>query len=289
MISQNHECSRKIYTVGLFRTGSNSLYEIFRREFRAAHEFMLRPIWAAIQSYVSREISRADFIECIKHRETEGNLEMDAAGFNFFYVDILLGLRPDAKFILTLRDAYSWVNSCIDALLSKRQYDAAQTRFIGQFINNIEHLADNQFEWVEKREDRICVEQLVKLWATANTFLLRAIPPERLLVLYTDSLSDSIHEIAPFIGVSENELSTAHANAGRGLNYLACFDPRALERIFAVHASELMTERFPGMTLSAFMQSGRVPVAANPVDVLPVFTLSCRDGVDAASSVPCQP
>jgi hypothetical protein len=49
-------------------------------------------------------------------------------------------------------------------------------------------------------------------WADANERVLAAVPPERLLVLRTEDLDDSVEALARFAGVPAPTLRQAHAN-----------------------------------------------------------------------------
>jgi len=225
-----------------------------------------------VQAYISGDLSRAEYVDYIKFRDEEGNFEVDAAGFNFYYIDILLDLYTDAKFILTIRDCYSWVNSCVGYIF-KRYHTDEKKRFLGSMVNNIDYLPGNRFEWTDRSEYKVCIRQLAKMWAVTNENLLRSIPTERLLVVNTDSLSLDIQAIARFVGASENGLNSDHANRGDGINYLACFDTDKIEAVFNRYCSALMAERFPEMTLSDFMLSNEAGECADRSEVMRVFSL----------------
>jgi hypothetical protein len=269
---KKQEMSGKIYGIGLFRTGTSTIYENLKTSFRASHEFRMMPTLEIIETYIKGDISRSDFVKYVKRRDMDGKHQVDAAGFNFYFVDILLDLNPKAKFILTIRDCYSWVNSCMGYLFRHYHHDAKK-QFIGRLVNNIDHLPDNRFKWSDRSEYKICVKQLIKMWAVVNTYMLRYIPSDQLLVLNTDNLSQCIGAIAEFVGTAENDLSIDHANKGEGNNFLTCFNSYELEKIFDRYCSTLMAEKFPDRTLSDFMRNNKIKAPLSTSEVRQIFSL----------------
>ena len=66
----------KIYCVGLFRTGTNTIYEVFNRSFRAGHEFMLEPTLMSATGYITGQLSRDEFVDFVKSRDADGYLDV---------------------------------------------------------------------------------------------------------------------------------------------------------------------------------------------------------------------
>lgn len=167
---------------------------------------------------------------------------------------MLRDLHPRARFILTIRDCYSWLNSCI-GLLSDDFYRSEKAKFIGTFINNVNLGSDGSFTWTPRPRCKVCLKQLMKMWSAANASLLR-MPTDRLLVLRTGELTNSIPAIAEFAGVATDDLDVDHANKGPGLNFLGCFDGDRLDRLVQRYCGPLMADRFPGVTLASVTSNG---------------------------------
>ena len=261
----------KIYCVGLFRTGTNTIFEVFNRSYRAGHEFMLEQTLMSVHGYVSGQISRDEFIEFVRNRDVEGNLELDSYGFTYFFIDILVKEFPDAKFILTIRDCYSWVNSCIANV--HRYYEEESIQGLLSLFSNIDHLPDNRFEWIDRSGNKVCLEQMIKIWNQVNTNILNTVPADRLLILKTGDLADSLPELAHFVGASVDDLDILHANKGDSINYLSCFEPVALEKIFDQHCRKLMSDIFPEITFATYMKDGALEKIIDPSDVGKIFSL----------------
>jgi hypothetical protein len=254
----------QMFGVGLFRTGTNSIFEMFRRSFRADHEFMKTETLTAISDHMRGSMPREDFIRFVGNRTLRANLEMDSAGFHFFYLDVLTREFPASKMILTIRDCYSWVNSFMALIVAKESTD--DSRFISSFLNCIDPLPDSRFEWNERTGFKCSIEQLVRIWNAANVNVLTTVPPERLLVVKLPDLSRSLERIAGFAGVPVESLDPFHCNkTDVPVNYLAAFDGGDLEALAERYCSELMSGLFPGFTLTQFAQEtawAKVPDAA---------------------------
>ena len=103
------------YCLGLPKTGTVSVHGIFGN-YRTRHEFQQWDTHQMIIQYKHKKISRQEFLKFLQDRDFAGQMEMDSAHFNRHYIDILAQEFPEAKFICTIRDCYSWLNSLINYL-----------------------------------------------------------------------------------------------------------------------------------------------------------------------------
>lgn len=233
----------KIYCAGLFRTGTNTMYEMFRRSFRSAHEFMLMPSLAAVEAWAKGDLSRAEFAAFACERDRSGNLDMDSSGLNFAFLDLFLEMHPEARIVLTIRDCYSWLNSSIGVFY--RINGRRNAEVLSQFVNSLDYAPDGSMRWSDRRAYKPCLRQMLRTWAAANQYALRRIPRDRLLVLDTSDLDQAVEAVARFSGVPADALDAHHANGGYGIDYLACFPREAIERLVEENCALLMKERFP--------------------------------------------
>ena len=245
----------RAYNVGIAKSGTTSIAGIFSK-YRAAHEFMFPETTRAISDYRTGIISKEEFVRFLHSRDQKGNLEMDSSSFNFNYVDILVDEYPDAKFITTIRDCYSWLDSMLNMLLvldikdwmidfGFRSFGISVTRdMISSRENIIEALPH-------------MLDGLLKYWADGQQFSLDNLPKERSLVLRTDEISESLERIAHFLGVPEDTLSSEQSHlfkAERKFNILQDTDFNLLQDKFQMHCATLMQKYFPDRTLEGFLE-----------------------------------
>jgi hypothetical protein len=246
----------RAYNVGIAKSGTTSIAGIFSK-YRAAHEFMFPETTKAISDYKAGLISKEEFIAFMRFRDQKGNLEMDSSSFNFNYVDILVDEYPEAKFIATIRDCYSWLDSILNMLLvldikdwmidfGSRSFGISVTRDMissrENIIRALPHLLDG----------------LLKYWVEGQQFTLDNLPMESSLVIRTDEISASLERIAHFLGVSEDSLSPEQSHlfkAAKKFNILRDMDFNLLQEKFQMHCATLMQKYFPNRTLEGFLKN----------------------------------
>jgi sulfotransferase family protein len=206
--------------VGLMKTGTTSLASLFR-PFRWGYEFLLAESIERLVAWRGGRLEREGMRRWLARRAEAGALEMDSAAFNHYFLEILLELHPAARFVYTRRDAVSWADSFLNMAL---QYDTyleghpwpgwplALGRLMapsfdpGQFASP-EHL---------RPALRPLAEELLGFYARETARIEAALPPERSLVIPTDSLSTSLDTLAEFAGVPRSALNAVGSYAGRG-------------------------------------------------------------------------
>ena len=245
----------RAYNVGIAKSGTTSIAGIFSK-YRAAHEFMFPETTKAISDYKTGLISREEFVDFVHARDQKGNLEMDSSSFNFNYVDILVDKYPDAKFIATIRDCYSWLDSMLNMLLvldikdwmidfGSRSFGIRVTRDMissrENIIRALPHMLDG----------------LLKYWAEGQQFTMDNLPMESSLVIRTDEISESLERIAHFLGVPVDTLSPEQSHlfkAAKKFNILYDMDFNLLQEKFQMHCATLMQKYFPNRTFEGYLK-----------------------------------
>lgn len=102
------------YAIGTPKSGTTSLGRVLQKNYRTAHEALPRESVVKTTLYRQSKISNDDFRKYIKLRDQILNLELEASLFLLDWIDILVEDFPEAKFILPIRDCYSWLGSMIN-------------------------------------------------------------------------------------------------------------------------------------------------------------------------------
>ena len=245
----------RAYCVGMGKSGTTSMAGLFSK-YRAAHEFMFPETTRAISDYKTGLISREEFVDFLHARDQKGNLEMDSSSFNFNYVDILVDEYPDAKFIATIRDCYSWLDSMLNMLLVLDIKDWMIDFGARSFGIRVTQ------DMISSRENIIralphMLDGLLKYWAEGQQFTLDNLPMESSLVIRTEEISESLERIAHFLGVPEDTLSPEQSHlfkAAKKFNILHDMDFNLLQEKFQMHCATLMQKYFPNCTLEGFLR-----------------------------------
>ena len=242
----------RAYCVGLAKTGTTSMAGIFAN-FRSEHEFLFEETARVVADYRCGVIDRAQVRDFVHQRDRRGSLEMDSASFHAHYVDILTEEFPDARFILTMRDCCSWLESLLNMLLLMGtampawMADYAYRAFGSLFSPSITATRETFLERAP-----LLVEPALRYWAETNRVLLNAIPPERLLVIRTKEINARLADIAAFVGADAAQLRADRAHlypAPSQSHILRDLDRGQLQTAVDGYCGDLMSAYFPEVTV----------------------------------------
>jgi hypothetical protein len=139
---------------------------------------------------------------------------MDSASFNHFYLDLLVEMFPQAKFIFTIREPYTWMNSYCKMLLRYGRLFATQGVEPPQWMTDYGRILFGTFTWepftsLEAFQSQLAtlVDGFVRHWGEANRRIFALLPRARALVLRTHELSTQLDVLAQFMGVPRQTLS----------------------------------------------------------------------------------
>lgn len=250
--------SRKFhaYVVGMAKSGTSSMAGLFRSNYRAAHEPESQSTIDVILSAANGSLSKEELAKYLVARDKRLWLELDSSHLNYFFLDGLLAQFPYAKFILTIRDCYSWLDSLINHQLREMTQPASthQIKTRSQW-NRLRELRFRHGRCEFAAEEKILAEKglytldgYLSYWARHNKRILSTVPKERLLVVKTHEISKSITRIADFLCIPASSLDGAkgHANENQQhFHIVSKMDRSFLERKVNVYCKELMDAHFP--------------------------------------------
>ena len=244
------------YNIGTAKSGTHSIAGIFQTGYRAAHE---PAHWELIQWLLQHKSRHKTSIDIGSHkkdyiyfaeRDRRLNLELEASGPLSFVVNFLVTQFPQAKFIFTVRDCYSWLDSYINHQLNAHKR-AEKYNYWWEYRDLC--LCPDLFKH-DKRAAMLADYELYPLdsylrhWHQFNTAILKAVPEERLLIVRTADISRSIERIADFLSVDATTLDSSATHlfkAKQKFHLLEKIDPDFLAQKTTYYCQPLMTEFFP--------------------------------------------
>jgi hypothetical protein len=202
----------RLYGLGNGKSGTTSLTRMFG-SYRAVHDIDRARIRVVATRVLTGELD-ADSLRVraeLRRRSVRYHLEVDVAAHMAVFAGTLAHLYSDAKFVLLIRDCFSWLDSVVEQeIWSLREgrvrdsyYNAKYLRFGDGFAPEEEALRDAGLT---------PVASWFQGWADMNQRVLDAVPPDRLLVVRTEDLDDSVELLARFAGVPVSTLRSVHAN-----------------------------------------------------------------------------
>lgn len=206
------------YCFGMPKTGAAPVIaRMFLPEFRAAHEPEVRFFSYRVLAYRNGKYSRRDLEAYLRKRDNRLQLEMESSYLNSEIVDVLVDLFPDAKFVLTMQDCFSWLEAFVNfqfKLKKPSRFSLSRDRVKLDHLNNYMQMQSGQY-FNSYAEEEAPLQQLGFLsldacfafWKNQNERILRAVPAERLLVLRVDKIDDSRPLLETFFGIPGGSLS----------------------------------------------------------------------------------
>ncbi len=194
-----------MFCVGQAKSGTTSLYGLLASTYRTAHEPERAHTLGMILKQAQGEIDEATFRAYLRRRDQRLNLEYDIAWANQFIIDHLLAVFPDAKFIVLIRDPYTWIESMIGHFMS-RQIPPDVWSFMDWWFQ-LERYPHTSFDSALAAQGIYAIAALLNAWNQHAKMCRQLIPPERCLVLRTRELNDSHQTIADFLNIPVSTLN----------------------------------------------------------------------------------
>ena len=199
----------RLYSVGNAKTGTTTVPRMFEL-YRSSHECDAGRMASLAAGVLRGQLDprSARVRRALRRRTLRYHLEVDAANFLTPFAGTLALLYPDAKFVLTIRDCFSWLDSRVEQFIRNTSFrggyaDAQYRRFHEAFAPEEAVLRDAGL-WP--------IAAYLRGWAAYNELVLASVPPDRLLVLRTEDLGDSASVLAQFVGGPATTVRTSHAN-----------------------------------------------------------------------------
>jgi hypothetical protein len=190
----------RLYCVGMGKSGTHSIFGMFSKNVRAGHEVQAEALLDKIFDWQDGRISEAEITAWLRARDRKLALEVDSAGLNYWILDLLLREFPDARFVLSIRDCYSWFNSIVNHWLRFPDLDPRWVRLQNFRLGN-PAFTRAPGERVLQEKGFHPLSAYLSHWTTHNDTVLAKVPAERLLVVRTDQIKQRAFEIADFAGL----------------------------------------------------------------------------------------
>jgi hypothetical protein len=239
------------YCVGTGRSGTTSMAGIFSSYYRTAHDTHRKELFTIITALLKGVISKQDFRKYALYLDNKLQLEFNSTFLNKWLLDVFVSEFPDAKFIFTIRDCYSWLNSFIfgngESLVNPR-LSREEERFINVIFERKTHRPAKE-KWRLFNNGFYTLDDLLSYWAKMNNDILAAVPKSRILVVKTREINGTRDEIADFLNIPPKTLDFTKSHMHQSMkhpNMLSEIDKDSLSSKVNFHCKVLMDKFFPG-------------------------------------------
>ncbi len=235
-----------VYCVGTAKSGTHSLEALFNGRLRVYHEADWKNLIGLILGVAEGRVSPEAFSRHLRARDRRFSLDIDSSQLNYFFVRELVELFPEAKFILTLRDPYSWLDSLFNHQLARR-HPPYEWRRLRDLRFGSPHAHPPEEHALEVR-GLYTLDGYLSYWAAHNRRVLEVVPEDRLLVVRTDEITPRAEEIRRFAGVSHAAARPTKSHTYKALakfGVLGDLDAEYLAGKISEHCAQLMGMYFP--------------------------------------------
>jgi len=243
--------THQIYVVGVGKSGTHSIASMFQFQLHAAHEPAIEELINHILGIAAGSIDSNATDQFLLERDRRLGLELDSSGLNHYVVDRLVKIFPRSKFILTIREPLSWLDSIINHQLARHDDDAWRSSVAWRKFRDFRFRPDlyphPPEEAALKERNLYSLDGYLSGWAQANRTVLDQVPPDRLFAVRTDRISASCDEMAAFIGVPkrpEHKRKSHAFKTPKKFGVLQLVDQDHLQRRVAAHCNDLVDRFF---------------------------------------------
>lgn len=252
------------YCVGVPRTGTTSVAGMFRVWYRSRHEAGSENSLKWSFDYIEGKIDRTEYERFIVRRDNDLFLEMDSSTHNFYMIPSLVRLFPQAKFLVSMRDPVSWLNSYIDYGINNRiragtNAVAPQKTRMARFRYGDLYRNYSRGEQTLKDYDMPSLEAFLFFYRQYYEAVLESIPEDRRVLFNTFEIERQAPAICAFLGISPSSLSMINSRLNRGVkkhHVLAKTDPRYLQERVDYYCGDLMKRFYPDVTVESVLGTG---------------------------------
>lgn len=232
-----------IYCVGAAKTGTTTVAEMFKGEYRAEHEPETEPTNQFVIDFLEKKMDAEVVEKYLLSRDRRLNLELESAHPLGYTSGMLAGLFPEAKFIITVREPYSWLESRLNYHYQKNP--VAWRSYRKYFWTDRQHGYPDEEKILAECE--LCsLDVYLAQYADHYRRVLSSIPEDRRLVVKTHELTDKLPEIAGFAGIPEDTLKLTHSKRSLSkFQPLKAIEPSYTRQKIWSHCYEMIGEFFP--------------------------------------------
>jgi hypothetical protein len=188
---------------------------MFSKKVRTGHEPEAPLLMEKYIAWKSGRMDKPEFYQWLHARDQRLALEVDSSTLNRDIVDILVREFPGARFVLTIRDCYSWCNSHMNHVIRFSQK-------MHPLWNEMRNWRMRPEPYPHEPEERVLKEQGLQslgyyfaYWTWHNTGVLEQVPQDRLLVVRTDEIGKRAFEIGEFAGLPGRALRVGRTHEFR--------------------------------------------------------------------------
>lgn len=237
----------KLFCVGDEKTGTHSVAGLFAA-YRAEHEPEAHDLRPLVEARLRGDLPDGELERYLDAKDARRPLDVDSSFLNGEIIDVLVPRYPGARYVLTLREPRSWLDSKINQMVTYKSPRWLELRA----------LRHGPPEGHPPEEAALAERGLPTLdgffseYARFNAQVVAHVAPERLLVLRTPDIRAHADRLAAFAGVPVDTLDLERSHEFQGPvkhHVLDELDPAHLDAKLHEHCDALVLPLYESAAL----------------------------------------
>lgn len=232
----------RLIGIGPAKSGTHSLAAMFSGCSSSAHEADANELITLILERDQNKRQADPLRKYLIDRSLRRSLQVDSSQLNYFILSELLEMFPEARFVLTARDCYTWLDSFINDSLRRRiAPNWRRLRDVRFKPERFPHISGH--EDVLVRHNLYSLRGYLSYWEEHYARSIRLVPTERLLIVRTCDLAFRAFEIADFAGLPHTAV-----RLDRSHEFKTPYKRRLLRQLSSDYLDAQVTACCPTMT-----------------------------------------
>lgn len=198
--------------VGTPKSGTHSVANLFPT-FRTRHEpdqiFMIY----LMKKKKEGKISESELMRIFRSLDIAYWLEMNSSHYNGFFINELYSEFNNAKYILTIRDPISWLDSWFNHQLSRENYKSDTMFDLGRKLYYERGHNYSIHDRFLEELNIFPIRSYFEFWNEHNKKILETIPKEKLMIVKTKNISSSIAEFSSFLNIAQDRICATESHS----------------------------------------------------------------------------
>jgi len=233
----------RAFGIGAMKTGTTTIADMLDDRYRVRHEAETNATVRLVLAWESGAISRDALLRRLRWRDRRLRLDLESSHLLGHFAAELAELFPDAKYLVTVREPWSWLVSRISF------HDKHTTRPWRLYRQRFMVATDSDFLPAEEglRRRGLCPLRTYLSQYEGHYGRIRShLPADRCLVVRTERIDESIGVIAGFLDVPDGALTPRRSNPmPKRSGVLDELDPDFVAASIWKWCPEVVTRYFP--------------------------------------------
>jgi len=199
---------RKIqaFCIGTPKTGTTYIASIFEQHYRAAHEPEDIVIVDKMYQHYHHQLTDDEYSRFLRRRDKRLWYDIESSCYLGYRSDLLHQAFPNAKYILTVREPKSWLDSNFNDNIN---YPASNpfNAYWHKVLFEPHKYSYTRYDAVLQEHNLYPLDAYLTYWVSANSSVVQAIPENQLLILDTRKLNSSVKRLADFLKIDHDTIN----------------------------------------------------------------------------------